>query len=583
MARRRPCNAQKARRPGGNTLVELLIASATAAVLTAGLAAAIGVASQAIRLPQEAIAESRAGQRLIARILRDAQFATEISELTPHAITMSVPDRDGDNNPETIRYAWSGTPGDPLTEKYNSGPETTLANNVRSLSLDWRSRFMEGRLNKPIVLFLSSSPSVNGAEVEPTPPEQSRIDLIEGWGYEVKVQPASFTGEALAETLETVNTVYVPATVTGSVDPLVVSATQGVAVEKMTHATLVGLAAGGGIQNEAQLLFEDTSHYITKLSLPGIRTVTASKVDLNECSSVGGDARELVSQHSGGNNPALVSLERGSLRHDGATTPGRRVLLPWGAAGFDPALLNDEGRILFQRAVEWASGAGEVENIDVVYEGFAETKLATDATSLVAALPTGVSEGDLLVASVAVDGNVSSNIASPAGWTLVARINGLGGVSHGVWWKNATSSEPSTATFTWTGGQEAYATVLRFTGHDPAAPVNVSATKTGLAIYNALASSDLSESPTVTTTRARCLVLRLTAIDGAAVTADVTGLEGCTPITMDSSSAKTGSVSGGAGFAGLMSPGASGALAFRSNAFTFKSYAAVTLAIAPAP
>jgi hypothetical protein len=65
----------------------------------------------------------------------DLQTAKSFTERTATAVTFTVPDRDGDNIDETIRYAWAGTPGDPLTYQLNGGTATTLADDVQQFNL----------------------------------------------------------------------------------------------------------------------------------------------------------------------------------------------------------------------------------------------------------------------------------------------------------------------------------------------------------------------------------------------------------------------------------------------------------------
>jgi hypothetical protein len=52
-------------------------------------------------------------------------------------IEFSVADRDGDEVPETIRYAWSGTGGTPLTRQYNGGTVVSILTDVRQFSLTY--------------------------------------------------------------------------------------------------------------------------------------------------------------------------------------------------------------------------------------------------------------------------------------------------------------------------------------------------------------------------------------------------------------------------------------------------------------
>jgi hypothetical protein len=66
----------------------------------------------------------------------DLEFALAFSEQTATAMTFTVPDRDGDLLAETIRYAWSGTPGDPLTRQINEGAVATMLEDVHVFQHD---------------------------------------------------------------------------------------------------------------------------------------------------------------------------------------------------------------------------------------------------------------------------------------------------------------------------------------------------------------------------------------------------------------------------------------------------------------
>lgn len=124
----------------GYTLVELVVSMAVATVLMGGLASAIVLASHAMpskKNPASAMLESHYAAEQIASELFCAQA---FSERTATSVEFTVADRDGDSIAETIRYAWPGTPGDPLTRRYNSGTtvefvpeayEFTLAYNYR--------------------------------------------------------------------------------------------------------------------------------------------------------------------------------------------------------------------------------------------------------------------------------------------------------------------------------------------------------------------------------------------------------------------------------------------------------------------
>ena len=163
------------------------------------------------------------------------------------------------------------------------------------------------------------------------------------------------------------------------------------------------------------------------------------------------------------------------------------------------------------------------------YREFTEAKAGSDTTSLTISTPADTSEGDLLIAAVATDGDTSASLAPPGGegWTAIDIGHYSSGVTLGAWWKNADASESATHEFTWSPDETAYGWMMRFTGHDPSAPINDWAANG--------ASSSTPTSPAVTSTVNYALIVRLGAFDDGDITVDDPGLSGHTAITMDMS------------------------------------------------
>lgn len=164
------------------------------------------------------------------------------------------------------------------------------------------------------------------------------------------------------------------------------------------------------------------------------------------------------------------------------------------------------------------------------YRDFTEAKISSDTTSITISTP-DTNEGDLLIAAVATDGDTSASIAPPEGegWTAIYTGDYNNEVTLGAWWKLADVSESSSHQFTWTGDEQAYAWMMRFTGHKASNPIN-----------DHSASGETSSTPTspeVTTTLDNCLILRLGAFDDDDITVDEPGLSGHTAITMDKTNA----------------------------------------------
>ena len=128
------------RRPRGLTLIEMMISLAIVSVILLASGSLVMVAARTISSEQSNPGSDAAAARsATSRIIEDLKMATAVSEQTVRTVTMTVPDRDSDGNPETIRYAWSGVAGDPLTRTYN-GVTATMTENVRALNFTYLSK-----------------------------------------------------------------------------------------------------------------------------------------------------------------------------------------------------------------------------------------------------------------------------------------------------------------------------------------------------------------------------------------------------------------------------------------------------------
>ena len=196
------------------------------------------------------------------------------------------------------------------------------------------------------------------------------------------------------------------------------------------------------------------------------------------------------------------------------------------AAGFTFNGSIDDVRI-YNRALSTSEMAQLADTLK--YEEFTEAKVGSDATSITISTPAN-SEDDLLITAVVTDDDTSSSLAPPGGegWTKINIGDYSNDVTLGVWWKLADASESSSHQFTWSGDQQAYAWMMRFTGHNLTNPINAFSTGGG--------SSSTPTSPAVTTTVNNCLILRLGGFDDSDIAGDAPGLSGHAAITMDESS-----------------------------------------------
>jgi hypothetical protein len=108
-------------------MLSLILGSATSAILIA-LKGIDGSASNAVR--------ARAAIETLDQVAADLQVATSFQERSATAVTFTVADRNGNGQQETIRYAWSGVAGTPVTRSVNGGPAATMAGGVTYFNMD---------------------------------------------------------------------------------------------------------------------------------------------------------------------------------------------------------------------------------------------------------------------------------------------------------------------------------------------------------------------------------------------------------------------------------------------------------------
>src|SRR5262245_58496616 len=117
------------------TLVELMVGIAMFALIALALQSAVLLASKAIPDAKGVYVSQLAATRVADQITSELSYALSVTELTSTSITFTVADRDRDGLPETIRYAWSGVSGAPLTRQYNNGKEYSVLDDVSELAL----------------------------------------------------------------------------------------------------------------------------------------------------------------------------------------------------------------------------------------------------------------------------------------------------------------------------------------------------------------------------------------------------------------------------------------------------------------
>ncbi|MGD2108927.1 MAG: hypothetical protein PVI86_06000 [Phycisphaerae bacterium] len=121
------------------TLVELVAGLAISAVLITALASSLTLASRAIPDPQSRVAAQLDAVYATEQIAADLHCAQAFATTASNSVVFTVADRDpvAHAGPETIRYSWSGTPGDPLVWRYNTDSPVDLVEDVQEFTLTY--------------------------------------------------------------------------------------------------------------------------------------------------------------------------------------------------------------------------------------------------------------------------------------------------------------------------------------------------------------------------------------------------------------------------------------------------------------
>jgi prepilin-type N-terminal cleavage/methylation domain-containing protein len=122
------------------TLVEVLVSVALVSLVFIACSSTMIMTVRALDASNGNDAAARAVlvRTAIDQMAAELKVATAITEQTPTAVTFTVPDRNGDNQPETIRYCWAG-PRTALTRQYNGAPVPAAAwvENVENFGLEY--------------------------------------------------------------------------------------------------------------------------------------------------------------------------------------------------------------------------------------------------------------------------------------------------------------------------------------------------------------------------------------------------------------------------------------------------------------
>ncbi len=165
------------------TLLELLVALTASTVLLGAMGSIFVLASRALPDNQVALTAGPAAARALDMICADVAYATSVSEGNATLLALTVPDRDRDGADEAIKYAWSGTPGDPLIRTVNDEAETLVAN------------------TRSFALVYDTSTTTRGSAGGGTTAEQTLLNLTSGFTSTASITPTYSIGQSFRLTL----------------------------------------------------------------------------------------------------------------------------------------------------------------------------------------------------------------------------------------------------------------------------------------------------------------------------------------------------------------------------------------------
>lgn len=162
------------------TMLEAVISLTISGILLTGLGSTILMASRALPDSSNALRASVAAARVANDMTTELLTAINVTELTPTAVTLTVADRTGDSVDESIRYAWSGTAGAPLTRRYNAGASVAVLDGVNQFALDY-DVFVDGAGTQPAQETTYPFSTIVDIPLDGASPEQEFLITTTDW------------------------------------------------------------------------------------------------------------------------------------------------------------------------------------------------------------------------------------------------------------------------------------------------------------------------------------------------------------------------------------------------------------------
>ena len=180
--------------------------------------------------------------------------------------------------------------------------------------------------------------------------------LFEAWGFNVSLIDDGSNQSEFNNQFSTHETVYISESVNAfTLGNRVAAAPIGVVSEEGTLNSDLGIASSDAQLTGVNANIVDNSHYITEQFPAGILPIYSRAME--NTYAAGNLAPDLQSLANVSSFPSLAVIESGGVLENGFTASGRRAILPFGRNNnVNWWYINNNGRLMVQRALTWAQG-----------------------------------------------------------------------------------------------------------------------------------------------------------------------------------------------------------------------------------
>ena len=203
---------------------------------------------------------------------------------------------------------------------------------------------------------------VVGDDTTLDPADDYKKTVFESWGYTVAVIDDNADQSTFDSTMVGSDVAYISETVYGpTLSDKLVSTTRGVVNEEGDLFSQFGTSSSYAYSVGKAMEIVDTSHYITEIFPGAVLPIYAAPMEGLSAAGVLAADLQVLGNFNGA--PGLAVVEKGGLLADGSSAAGRRITLPLGRDGeanFNWNYLNNNGRLIVQRALEWGGTSSDV-------------------------------------------------------------------------------------------------------------------------------------------------------------------------------------------------------------------------------